>query len=543
MDSTSTPDANISGEDTPPVMVDSPTIAPPLDPTATTTATTAPTTSTTTKVAQRGAHKIPKTGPVIFVCAPHANQFVDPLPQDLAKGGSGRVFLADLTKADILSGTGTKFIDEIKPRTTLSISGQILEVLEVLSDSQLKLKAPVTHSGAVAALTKDTEGIQGTSYKIIPHVDQSEMFSTVISRLKEGGCHEGLNVKIVPCGLNYFHADKFRSRAVIEFGDPISVPQEFVTQYRQGGPDRRTAVGSLLDTIYKSLKSVAITAPDYETLMVLQAARRLYKPIHRKLTLDQNVAITRRFVEGFHKYRSEPAVQDLFVRVQEYNRMLKDYGIRDHQVMKTSYGGVRAAMLLLRRVAESVIMFSLAFPGAALHSPIALIAREYSKKKAEEAKRDSSVKLEGRDVVATWKILVALVLTPLLLPVHLHLLPLPHPLYLLLLRARGYLILLFAIICPMFGYAAVRASEIGFDILRSLRPLFLAIFPSTTEPLRHMRTDLTARLNAVIEDLAPGLYAGGKAEFEKRRLIRPEDVTYSEVITGRMNRSGKGRIL
>jgi glycerol-3-phosphate O-acyltransferase / dihydroxyacetone phosphate acyltransferase len=27
----------------------------------------------------RGSQNIPKEGPVIFVCAPHANQFVDPL--------------------------------------------------------------------------------------------------------------------------------------------------------------------------------------------------------------------------------------------------------------------------------------------------------------------------------------------------------------------------------------------------------------------------------------------------------------------------------
>jgi len=73
-------------------------------------------------------------------------------------------------------------------------------------------------------------------------------------------------LKIVPCGMNYFHAHKFRSRAVIEFGNPIEVPKELVDQFREG--ERRESVGALLDIIYQSLVAVTVTSPDYETLMV-----------------------------------------------------------------------------------------------------------------------------------------------------------------------------------------------------------------------------------------------------------------------------------
>lgn len=77
-------------------------------------------------------------------------------------------------------------------------------------------------------------------------------------------------VKIVPCGMNYFHAHKFRSRAVIEFGNPIEVSPELVEMYRAG--HRREAVGSLLNTIYQALVSVTVTSTDYETLMVCSPA-------------------------------------------------------------------------------------------------------------------------------------------------------------------------------------------------------------------------------------------------------------------------------
>ena len=71
---------------------------------------------------------------------------------------------------------------------------------------------------------------------------------------------------IVPCGMNYFHAHKFRSRAVIEFGTPVEVPDELVELYKKG--ERREAVSKLLDTVYQALVAVTVTSPDYDTLMV-----------------------------------------------------------------------------------------------------------------------------------------------------------------------------------------------------------------------------------------------------------------------------------
>lgn len=77
-----------------------------------------------------------------------------------------------------------------------------------------------------------------------------------------------LDLKIVTCGLNYFHPHRFRSRAVVEFGEPLTVPPELVEMYKRGGADKREACGKLLDTIYDALKNVTLNSPDYETLMV-----------------------------------------------------------------------------------------------------------------------------------------------------------------------------------------------------------------------------------------------------------------------------------
>lgn len=81
--------------------------------------------------------------------------------------------------------------------------------------------------------------------------------------------YPGLDVKIVPVGLNYFHAHRFRSRAVIEFGEPITVSPSYVEQFKQGGQQKRQVCGMLLAKIYDALKSVTLNADSYETLMVI----------------------------------------------------------------------------------------------------------------------------------------------------------------------------------------------------------------------------------------------------------------------------------
>ena len=78
----------------------------------------------------------------------------------------------------------------------------------------------------------------------------------------------GLHVQIVPVGLSYFHPERYRSRAVVEFGKPIPVPQDLVEHFKKGGSAKRDATGKLLDVIYEALKTVTLRAPDYDTLMV-----------------------------------------------------------------------------------------------------------------------------------------------------------------------------------------------------------------------------------------------------------------------------------
>ena len=92
--------------------------------------------------------------------------------------------------------------------------------------------------------------------------------------------NKDLRVRIVPVGLSYFHAHKFRSRVVVEFGHAMDVDEALVELYKKGGAEKREAVGKLLGVIYDALKTVTIRAPDYETLQVSSRLNTIETRIH-----------------------------------------------------------------------------------------------------------------------------------------------------------------------------------------------------------------------------------------------------------------------
>lgn len=95
-----------------------------------------------------------------------------------------------------------------------------------------------------------------------------------------------------------FPRSQIRSRAVVEFGHPVQVHPDQIEAYRCGGNDeKRDAVGSLLETIHDGLASITQLSPDYETLHLIQASRRLYMSPNKKMPLSLVVDFNRRLLQ------------------------------------------------------------------------------------------------------------------------------------------------------------------------------------------------------------------------------------------------------
>lgn len=196
--------------------------------------------------------------------------------------------------------------------------------------------------------------------------------------------------------LTYFHGHRFRSRAYVDIGAPITVSPALVAKYNQGKEAKREACTELLNSIQTALHAVTVHAPDYETLELIWAVRRLYKPSSvlasiccllmvlwsdARLSNEDKLELTRRFEEGYEKLQHDPRVQALSKQVKAYNRYLKDHGLRDHQVTHyhsafrvnqrngqqvktTALGGQRAMLRLLWRLFVLLVYGLFALPGS-----------------------------------------------------------------------------------------------------------------------------------------------------------------------------------
>ena len=526
------------------------------------------------EVGTRGRHKLPREGPVLLACAPHANQFVDPITvlsitdravrflcaawsmrqpyigdiaralnaipveraMDIAKKGEGRVTIKGLT---VTGDAATDFIAlGVAPGWSLLVHEQTLTVEAVTSAHSLTLTHPLDRGD----LSTPSE------YSAAPRIDQGAVFANVWDALGQGECvgifpeggshdqsaflpfkagvaimalgaaakYDGLRVQLFPVGLNYFQGWKFRSRVYLDIGDAIVPSEEQVAGYKAGGERKKAAIAELLEQVHRSLKLVTATAPSYEILHLLWAVRRLYTPNNVQLNVTQKLELTRRLERYYDVMKDTPEAKELQQRVRDYSDQLALLGLRDHQVMATSEDKHQVLPLLLQRIALLLALTLAALPGAVLNAPIMVAARLVSSRKAKEAIRESAgVKLEGKDVIATWKLMVAAALLPMCLLVYpilgavlgryTHLGAWRCALTVLLLQA------------PLM-YASVRFVEVGWDVLRSLKPLWFALVGHAgVKELRKERAALQAMVSKMIDEYGPRLYKG---DFSQERIIK-----------------------
>jgi len=495
---------------------------------------------------------------------------------DMVKPATGSVYLPSIDEPLLIRGHGTNFEDpqyQIGGLVVLpSVKGTAAsaEIAQILGPEELRLKKPFKGGIALHQLTAREDlteageftnpeqkgpaaGYEGSRFKTAPKVDQSQVYEAVFDRLSaggavgifpEGGSHDRTELlplkagvaimalgalaaapdsglKIIPCGMNYFHAHKFRSRAVIEFGNPIEVPPELVEMYKRG--ERREAVSQLLETVYQALVAVTVTSPDYDTLMLIQAARRLYNPTGKKLPLPMVVELNRRLVKGYTHYKDDPRIIALKNSVSDYNRHLKYLNLRDHQVEYAKLSIPKVIFLLIGRVIKLAALSIGVLPGLILFAPVFVAAKLISIQKSREALATSTVKIEARDVIATWKLLVALAFAPVLYTFYTVLLVIwtyksrvhgmvPASLPLWAIPPIGYTVF------PSITFAALRFGEVGMDIAKSLRPLFLCLNPTSTNSLYRLqatRERLSAQVTDLINTLGPEMFP----DFDSARII------------------------
>lgn len=275
-------------------------------------------------------------------------------------------------------------------------------------------------------------------------MDQSQVFSSVWNELKDGKClgifpeggshdqtdllplkvgvaicglgamskYKDTKIKVVACGLKYFHPNRFRSKMIIEFSTPFEVDQELVREYER---DKRTACSKYLAEVEKKMRSVTFSAPNYQELRAIYLARKLYLPtIHEKDFTEEDINdLYKRFFKGYNAMREEPEVQKLMKEVYSYGAELKSLGIRDSQVFEVEFHTsdlIKKGLVSLIRLLMSLVFV---LPGLLTLMPLGLLNRYLAERERVSALKRSTVKVAGVDVMASTKILSSFVLYPL----------------------------------------------------------------------------------------------------------------------------------
>jgi len=376
--------------------------------------------------------------------------------QDDAKKGTGKIHMTLETKGDTktiaVKGVGTKFEtekfvrgDKIRPPGTSTA----FKVLSVESDTDMTLDA----SEAPEDYEVPTD--QPIEYDLLRKVDTKVVFEKVLERLEaggsvgifpEGGSHDrtellplkvgialiaysaldkdAVNIPIVPVGLNYFRAHRWRGKAVVEYGKPTMINPATLDDFRAGGEKKKAVCNKLLENIESAMRSVIVSAPDYETLETIHTARRLYQKDKGPLDAGERQNLSRRFAEGYKRLllmtngNPPPEWLELQNRIVAYRKELRELGIRDYQVpaiveehLDDPIENVNADKTLgffnvLYQIVHLIGLLALsAVPILFLNLPVGLLAGIYAEQRRKKALAKSKVKVKGYDVMLTEKIM------------------------------------------------------------------------------------------------------------------------------------------
>jgi len=192
---------------------------------------------------------------------------------DDSKTGDDNNLQVDGGEKIVVSGIGTAFTSELAvgDKIRLPNSAFGLRVKDIVDDTQLFVDPvgipddyPFTDSSGT--VNNDDDDSVAVPYDILKHTPLDVVFSKITERLAaggavgvfpEGGSHDrtdllplkvgialmayysldkdGLSVPIVPVGLNYFRAHRWRGRAVVEYGPPIYVDPATLDDFKAGG--------------------------------------------------------------------------------------------------------------------------------------------------------------------------------------------------------------------------------------------------------------------------------------------------------------------
>ncbi|KAL1916492.1 uncharacterized protein VTP21DRAFT_5683 [Calcarisporiella thermophila] len=330
--------------------------------------------------------KVPVTGPVLVV-SNHANMVVDPA-----------ILIATFPhRRQVHFWALAKFFKNRITRAILTSAGVV--PVQSQSKDHTKLFQSTWESlekGEVVGLFP--EGTSYTAPHILPLKDGVSWAALgYMKRIIESNLSNKKAPVIIPAGITYANKSKYRSTAIIEYGDPIFI-EPYVEDFLR---DPKPAVKRLTKEIQEAIERITVNAPDWETERAMRTARNVLFTGSNSIRTVDYVKIMQSFANIFTKCKDDPSVERLRSVLLEYSHTLDSLRLSNLEVSSYHKISILSATFRLVRV---FLAFSLGLPlflpGLLVHAPFYLAGKWAERKE---------VYLEQ---VAQDKIFTALGLTP-----------------------------------------------------------------------------------------------------------------------------------
>ncbi|NCG19548.1 MAG: hypothetical protein GWP91_11125 [Rhodobacterales bacterium] len=290
--------------------------------------------------------------------------------------------------------------------------------------------------------------------------------------------HPDVPLVIVPCGLNYIHKKTFRSRVLIQYGEPIQLGE---SERKAWSDDERASAAELTERIEDAMRSLTVNAEDWETLRVLDACRRLYQPRH--VDLAQRVELARRFCDVYPQIRDQRDVQVLYAKVRDYLDTLDASGLNDRDLLR-DLSVPELSARALGNVLRLVFWAPLALPGLPIHGSL-LVGVGWA---GVQFSPRNDVVGTSRFVIGLLAVVAAWVLVPILAGLQFGL-------------KVGVAV---GISLPVAGFATLKVLERGASLRRLLRSALHALaLRKTLGRLREQRKSLEQEVITMVQRRIP----------------------------------------
>ena len=300
-----------------------------------------------------GEEHVPATGPVLFIIN-HPNALVDPVVL-LCRAGRPVSFLAK------------------EPLFRMPIIGRFVRALDSIPvyrkmDQADTARNQATFDAARALLSRG--GSRAVAPEGTSHSDpRLKPFRTGAARIALGAVTGG-GLDVVPAGLFYTSKTRFRSSALLCFGEPIHVDP--VAPDPDGEPPAQ-AVRDLTGRFETALGDLTLQADHHEALGLVQAAQRIFSSAQRSGSpeLAERLQLQQRLAAGYGRLREEAPerlarIESLIAR---YDAALREADLTPELLPASGYRAGTVLRVSVRALVVLLVLLPLAGIGLVLHAP------------------------------------------------------------------------------------------------------------------------------------------------------------------------------